>query len=192
MSSRGKWLIGLTALAVVLSIGIWQSWPQDADDSLPSPEQQAEQLKGAPPRLAALHAQAGELIEGDIGARLRQLRGIPVVVNMWASWCGPCRAELPVLGRVAVAEGKRVAFLGLNSKDKSRKKAEELLAEFPQSYPSYVDEDHSQARKLGFLSNFPSTAFVDARGEVAYLHQGQYVSEADLQADIAKYLGGAQ
>jgi len=189
MSSRSKWSIGTAVLVVVLAIGIWQSWPSDVDGTLPPLAEQQEQLSPSPPRLAALHAQASELLDGEIEDRIDRLRGLPVVVNMWASWCGPCRAELPIFGRVALQKGRRVAFLGLNSKDQNRRKARALLEEFPQSYPSYVDEDHSSARALGFLENFPSTAFIDRRGKLAFLHQGQYDSEADLLADIDRYLG---
>lgn len=169
-------------------IGVWQAWPADRDESLPSVAEQQQQLSGAPSPLATLHAQASELLEGDLRERLKTLRGHPVVINMWASWCGPCRAELPVLGRVALDTGKEVAFVGLNADDKNGRLAAQLLSDYPQSYPSYRDEDSEVARDLGFLSNFPSTLMLDRRGRTAFVHQGPYDDEETLRADIRRYL----
>jgi thiol-disulfide isomerase/thioredoxin len=120
--------------------------------------------------------------------RLAALRGHPVVINKWASWCNPCRAEFPALQRIATARGKRVAFLGVDGHDPTRP-ARRFLAQFPVPYPSYVDPDEKIARKLGAPGNYPITVFVDSRGSIAFRHQGSYASGEALQADIHRYLG---
>ena len=82
--------------------------------------QMRARLAGSPAPLAALHAQADELLAGGLPAlraRLAALRGTPVVVNKWASWCEPCRAEFGVFQRVSVAHGREVAFIGIDSGD---------------------------------------------------------------------------
>jgi len=108
------------------------------------------QLRGAPEPLAALHAQADQLLGGGAGAfteRLRRLRGAPVVVNKWASWCDPCQSEFPVFQRVSVQLGRQVAFLGLDGKDHAPAAAA-FLRRFPVSYPSYQDPDERIARSI--------------------------------------------
>src|SRR5204863_9964663 len=98
-------------------------------------------LAGAPKPLAQLYAQADQLLPGGADAfqqRLAELRGHPVVVNKWASWCGPCRGEMPWFQREAAANGKRIAFIGIDSRD-SEAAAKQFLSEFPVPYPSYTD-----------------------------------------------------
>ena len=100
-------------------------------------------LAGSPAPLAALHAQASELLPGDaraLHARLSALRGYPVVINKWASWCEPCRAEFGVFQRASVSLGREVAFIGIDSGDTSRAEARAFLRTFPLSYPSYYDQ----------------------------------------------------
>ena len=80
----------------------------------------AKALAGAPAPLAALHRQGNDLLGGGRAAyekRIESLRGYPIVVNVWASWCGPCRFEFPALQRMPAKYGKRVAFLGIDLED---------------------------------------------------------------------------
>jgi cytochrome c biogenesis protein CcmG/thiol:disulfide interchange protein DsbE len=146
-------------------------------------------LKGAPAPLAALHRQANDLLGGGADgfkARLRDLHGYPVVVNKWASWCGPCRGEFPYFQRQSVKLGKRVAFLGVDSQDNDGD-ARSFLRQFPVSYPSYQDGKLAIAAVFNGVQAFPTTAFYDRRGGLAFVHQGAYASERKLAEDIARY-----
>jgi cytochrome c biogenesis protein CcmG, thiol:disulfide interchange protein DsbE len=153
----------------------------------------AKALAGSPPPLAALHRQANELLPGGQEAfeeRLAQLRGYPVVVNVWASWCGPCRFEFPVLQKLSARYGKRVAFLGVNSED-SDAAAATFLSEDPVPYPSYTDPDKKLAESLGVHLGFPGTAFYDKAGKLLYLKQGPYSKDSELEADVRRYADSA-
>ena len=146
-------------------------------------------LAGAPAPLAALHAQSSELLDGGAPAfarRLRALRGYPVVVNKWGSWCGPCRAEFPTLQRAAVKHGKQVAFLGVDGQD-DQAAARKFLRSYPVAYPSYVDHGLDIAKRLNAVQGFPSTVFYDRRGRVAYIKQGSYAGDAAFEADVRRY-----
>jgi thiol-disulfide isomerase/thioredoxin len=146
-------------------------------------------LAGAPPPLADLYDHGNELLPGGLAAyekRLEELRGHPVVVNKWASWCGPCRAEFPFFQSLAARHGKRVAFLGVDADD-SDDAARTFLRELPLPYPSYSDPDLEISDEIGAEAEFPATAFYDAGGELVYLHRGGYQDQADLAADIDRY-----
>jgi thiol-disulfide isomerase/thioredoxin len=178
-------VIALT-LAVALAGCGSDAGPRSA---APRPVQARAALADSPPALRALHAQSNRLLAGGAAAfraRLRTLRGHPVVVNKWASWCGPCRAEFPFFQRLATGLGKRVAFLGVNSNDADAD-ARAFLRRYPVSYPSYADPDQEVAKVFGATLAFPTTAFYDTRGRLAYVHQGAYASEAKLREDITRY-----
>jgi cytochrome c biogenesis protein CcmG, thiol:disulfide interchange protein DsbE len=148
-----------------------------------------QRLQGAPAPLSELHEQANALLaSGAFEDQLDRLEGTPVVINKWASWCGPCRAEFPIFQRVATERGKDVAFLGLNAADK-RPSAQDFLTERPLPYPSYDDPDEDIASDLRAAKYFPMTVFVDPKGEIAFVKAGEYKSAADLNADIDRYLG---
>jgi cytochrome c biogenesis protein CcmG/thiol:disulfide interchange protein DsbE len=184
-------LLGLVALAVVVVAGLLQAGGEEAPDTPPFVLGDAQRsLRGAPPQLAGLHAQAAELLDGGEEAfsrRLRALRGRPVVINKWASWCAPCRSEFPHFQAVSTRLGSEIAFLGLNSGDKPGP-AGEFLERFPVPYPSYTDPDEEIARAYDAAKYYPMTIFVDERGEIVQVHPGEYDSPAELTADIDQYL----
>ena len=174
------------ALTVLLSSGCGGSGDEDSDGSHPN---YAKALAGAPAPLAALYDQADELLPGGIDAyekRIGQLRGHPVVVNVWASWCGPCREEFPVLQDLSARYGKEVAFLGVNSED-SEDAAATFLREEPVPYPSYSDPDKDILDSMGGYGGLPDTAFYDRTGELVYLKQGPYRDHSELEADVRRY-----
>jgi len=145
-------------------------------------------LAGSPPALAKLHAHAGELLAGGssaLRASLAALRGRPVVINKWASWCEPCRAEFATFQRVSLAQGRDVAFIGIDSGD-SRADALAFLRSFPVSYPSYSDHSGRLGLSITDSAFTPVTVFYDARG-AQYIHQGPYLSPAKLEQDVRRY-----
>jgi thiol-disulfide isomerase/thioredoxin len=149
----------------------------------------ATALAGSPAPLAALHKQADQLLGGGVNAyaaRVAALKGYPVVSNVWASWCGPCREEFPTLQSLSARYGKRVAFVGVNSKD-GDDTAATFLREAPLSYPSYTDPDGKIAASLGTIGGLPDTAFYDRGGELCHLKQGPYVHQSELEADVRRY-----
>jgi cytochrome c biogenesis protein CcmG, thiol:disulfide interchange protein DsbE len=152
----------------------------------------AAALAGSPAPLDALHKQADQLLPGGVDAyqqRIAALAGYPVVVNVWASWCGPCRFEFPTLQKLSAAYGKRVAFLGVNSQD-SDEAAQTFLKEAPVPYPSYTDADKGIANQIGATLGLPDTAFYDRNGKLVYLKQGPYTDHAELKADVEHYALG--
>jgi cytochrome c biogenesis protein CcmG, thiol:disulfide interchange protein DsbE len=163
-----------------------------ARSAAPSPGHVHASLKDSPPTLAKIHAQANQLLGGGakaFKARLRALRGHPVVVNMWASWCGPCQSEFPTYQRASVAFGRKVAFLGLDGKDHNAA-ASSFLRQFPVTYPSYVDPSGSIASAIGAYGGYPQTFFFNRHGAEVYDKAGPYLSVRELERDIRRYVLG--
>ena len=162
---------------------------EEAPSAAPPQDETRAALEGAPAPLARLHAQANELLDGGpkaFEARLDDLRGHPVVVNKWGSWCPPCRAEFPYFQKQAVEHGKEVAFLGVDGED-SDAAAEKFLREYPVSFPSYKDPNLKVAAVMKAVGPYPSTTFFDSRGKVAHVKFGPYTDEEQLDADIERY-----
>ncbi len=135
---------------------------------------------------AGLRAQAHQLIGENVAARLAKLKGVPVVVNVWASWCPNCRAEFAYFQSLSRAYDGKVAFLGLDSNDNPGD-AESFLKQFPIPYPSINDPDAAQARSVGAGLGWPTTIFYDANGKRRFVRQGGYTSQGSLDADIRAY-----
>ena len=149
-------------------------------------------LADSPGSLAALHAQAGQLITsgGTLSERLSSLRGYPVVLNAWAAWCPPCREEFPLLATASAQYGRKVAFLGADTND-SASDARSFLAQHPVSYPSYPVAS-TDLSSLAVLEGFPTTIFINRAGRVVFVHTGQYESEAALENNIEQYALGVR
>ena len=184
--------LAAVALAAVLVVGLLQAGGKEAEPagSGPSQAEVDRALAGAPAPLAALHETAGELLPSgreDFRSRLRALRGYPVVVNAWASWCGPCKLEFPYFGRAGTRLGKRVAFLGLNTSDNAGD-ARRFLSTHAVPYPHLEDPDAAVVQAESASTGLPVTLFYDRRGKQVFVHQGGYASERDLLDDIRRYV----
>ena len=117
---------------------------------------------------------------------LTQLRGTPVVVNVWAAWCGPCKAEAPLLHAASQTYGDRVQFLGVDILD-SLDGARGFIADHGLTYPSVFDPSGAIRDSLGMIGQ-PVTVFYDAQGNVAKTYEGQLTQTA-LDEGIRAALG---
>jgi len=183
-------VLGAIALAAALVIGFVQAG--GTTESKPgtrlSRAEVAKPIAGAPPPLAALRTRVSEIKTGGekaFDAQLRALRGYPVVVNAWASWCDPCEFELPFFQRQAVQRGAKVAFVGLNVED-ARPKARAMAARYPLPYPTIADPDRDIIERFR-VRGLPVTIFFDADGNEQMVHQGVFPSEKDLSEAIDRY-----
>ncbi len=194
-AARRSWALfgaaigGLAAIAVtgaLVAAGKDDSSTVAARGGAPAAPASAAQLRGLPRQIQANLRQANQVIDADVKDKLASLKGVPVVVNQWASWCPNCRAEFGFFATLAKRYESKVAFLGLDSQDK-RNEAEAFLEEFPVSYPSIYDEDASQAQSIGAGQGWPTTIFYDADGNATYIRQGGYATLDSLDADIQQH-----
>jgi thiol-disulfide isomerase/thioredoxin len=113
--------------------------------------------------------------------------GVPTVLNLWASWCPPCREELPVVQQLVTAAGDRLRVLGVVSKDgvgQATSFAQDARATFPSAY----DADGALMDALR-LRGLPYTYFLAADGSVAYVQVGPVDSLTDFEQLVAQHLG---
>jgi cytochrome c biogenesis protein CcmG/thiol:disulfide interchange protein DsbE len=119
-------------------------------------------------------------------ASLADYRGKPVLLNVWASWCDPCQAEMPLLekahAKLAAAGG---TVLGVDVQD-DREKALTFLREKGITFPSLRDRDRSYVHRLGTIG-YPETFLVDRRGRIVALHRGS-IDQAWLDRHLPKVL----
>lgn len=123
------------------------------------------------------------LRRGEPPVSLADYRGRPVVLNFFASWCVPCRRELPGLEAVHERVGERVAFVGVNHQDQ-RGPALGLLDEASVTYPTGFDPDGGVAAAYG-LYGMPTTVFISAEGRVVERRTGE-LSEKALEDTIRR------
>ena len=150
-------------------------------------------LSGSPPALALLHRQADQLLgsESALAARVRALRGYPIVINAWASWCVPCQSEFGLFASASANYGRQVAFLGADTDD-SAGDAQSFLAQHRVSYPSYETSTDNMTNIVPQgIGDLPTTIFINRAGKLVYVHVGQYDSQGTLDADIASYALGS-
>jgi thiol-disulfide isomerase/thioredoxin len=124
----------------------------------------------------------------ESSVRLAQFRGRPLVVNFWATWCKPCRAEMPML--VAAHDRHRVAglqILAVNLRDQERgRDVQRFVEEFRLPFPVLLDA-HGRARRAFRVRAIPTTIFIDSAGLVRLEHPGPLTEEL-LQRGIAAIL----
>ena len=129
-------------------------------------------------------------LTSDEQVSLASFRGKAVVLNFWASWCGPCKDETPLLQQGWKRwQGKDVVFVGVDVKD-FRGDAKDFLARYGVTYANVYDGKGSTVGRYG-VTGFPETYFVDAAGNVRYRIAGPVEDAAELDAGIERALAPA-
>jgi thiol-disulfide isomerase/thioredoxin len=118
--------------------------------------------------------------------RLRALGKVPTVLNLWASWCEPCRSEMPEFQQVHAALDDKVRFLGVDTKDFERP-ARTTIQDTAITYASVVDKDEKVRRAVN-ARGMPTTILVGADGLIKNVHVGELTGQ-ELRAQISKHLG---
>lgn len=116
-------------------------------------------------------------------ARVRSLRGEPIVVTVWASWCQPCRRQAGLIARAAERYGQHVAFLGVAAGD-TRSAAASFLRTHPLGFPTYMSTLDLRPLLPHALAGIPVTLYLGPDGKPVAKHDGEYVSFASLAHDI--------
>jgi len=119
--------------------------------------------------------------------RLADLKGQVVMINFWASWCGPCRQEMPLLAQLqSKYEPLGFTLLGVNVEPDSQA-AVAWLKDVPVTFPILFDTKNEVAGRFG-VEGMPSTVFVDRTGHVRYVHRGYKPGDESKYADMIRSL----
>ena len=187
-------IVAASVFVALLAFGVLAQAPNTGiDDSLargraaPAPGFDLAVLQRGNLRAPLDHRLATALADGRLS--IRELRGIPVVLNIWASWCDPCKQEAPLLERVWRTTGQRggTLFLGLDQQDFTGD-AQAFMRAYGLDYPNVRDPGDEVPRSYG-ATGIPETYFISARGEVVD-HVLGVVSPRDLRDGIVAARSG--
>ena len=115
---------------------------------------------------------------------LSDLRGKPVLLNFWATWCGPCRFEMPELQELHERAGDRIQILAVDL-DESRDDVTEFFEDLGLTFPAVIDKGQDVANKYA-LFGLPSSFILDENGVVATIKVGPFASQDDLNKNLEK------
>jgi len=123
--------------------------------------------------------------------KIADLRGSIAVVNFWATWCGPCREELPMLSKLETEYGPRkVRFIAISAdEEKDRKKVDAFLSKNPLGMDVWLGADLDMLERAGLGNELPATMILDDQGEVVARILGQ-AREEDLRRPLDWLLSG--
>lgn len=182
--------IGILVVAGLTGLLVYGLTTEPASVSLDEALRRGESLPAPGFDLAALDGRVSGPLAGrwrrataDGQVRLDELRGTPVALNFWASWCDPCRAEIAILQRHwEDAQTRGVLVLGMNQQD-AQTDARAFLAKHDVTFPSVRDPGKDTARAWG-VTGTPETFFVSAAGDVV-AHVIGVISDAQMRAGMA-------
>jgi len=124
----------------------------------------------------------------DRWVTLSDLRGRPMVINLWAQWCDPCRQEAPYLRRFADEAAGKVDVIGIDITDPLPDKAIEFAAASGWRYPHLVDREGLLSRSMQ-VPGIPVTLLVNAEGRIVYRHTGPFTSAQQVRDLVSEQLG---
>lgn len=171
--------LGVTTLFIAGCAGLSQDSGQESSAASPADadgtNQEQQPISDLPPAPEKNHPapdfSLARLNGGDL--TLAELRGTPVILNFWASWCGPCRLEMPHLQEVSTAHGDNLVVLGVNlsQRENDMDDVPAFVEEFGLTFPVVLDED-GEVAKLYKVRGQPASVFIDADGIVQTVFYG--------------------
>jgi cytochrome c biogenesis protein CcmG, thiol:disulfide interchange protein DsbE len=179
MSGRVRLVAQAAAVAVVVALFGLLAWKVTQGES----EVTAELADGGTPAAPEFTL---ERLDGEGDLSLESLRGKPVVLNFWASWCGPCKDEAPLLEEASKRWAGKVAFVGVDVKD-FRGDARKFLERYGVTYPNVYDGKGSTIGRYG-VTGYPETYFIDAEGRVRYRIAGPVEDAEEVDDGIRRAL----
>jgi cytochrome c biogenesis protein CcmG/thiol:disulfide interchange protein DsbE len=185
-------VIGFVVVLALIAVGlVVKSRGKDANTAVDlAPLRQAAKLAPCPPGLGPeLPDVTLPCLGGGKAVTLRGAApGVPTLVNVWASWCHPCVAEVPELIAFTKKAAGRVAVVGVDNED-APKDALTFAAQNGMHYPSLVDDDKQVLRTVHAAPGPPVTLFLDASGHITHVQPGQFHSLAEIEKLVATHLG---
>ncbi|HEU0305217.1 MAG TPA: TlpA disulfide reductase family protein [Gaiellaceae bacterium] len=181
--------LAIAGVAALLAVLVWRVTTEGSGTDLVAAVERDEKPQAPGFDLAVIWPraetwpQATRPAIADGRLSLEELRGYPVVINFWASWCIPCKAEARRLTASASAHAGEVAFLGIDIQD-FKSDARRFLAKFDTNYVSVRDGGDSTYRDYG-LTGIPETYYLDGQGRIVAHSLGE-VSRRELEAGIAQ------
>ena len=125
-------------------------------------------------------------LDGKSSIDVGQIKG-PALVNVWGSWCGPCKQEMPIFVDFYSKYKEKVSLIGISVEEADVQDARDFVKLYGMSWPNLNDPDGSTRGTLGM--GVPITLFIDAQGKVAYKKIGVVTTIEELERDTKKYLG---
>ena len=127
-----------------------------------------------------------DCLDGTDGASINGIKG-PAIINVWGSWCGPCKEEMPVLRSFYEKAQGKLALIGVDVEEASIEDGRKFVKNNGITWPNLYDADGKSRAYFGM--GVPVTWFIAADGSVAYKHIGVIKSEKELISMTSKYLG---
>ena len=165
------------AWLVILVLGVAWVWESRAPVTAQSSDRSPQPAIGYQAPDFTLSTLSGETIS------LAELRGKPVVLNFWATWCDPCRREMPALQATADQYAGDVVILGLDQGEKAAT-VKDFIEEFGLTYPVLMDEKFAVSDSYN-VQGLPTTFFIDREGVIRHLWMGE-MNRITLAEGIAK------
>ena len=127
-----------------------------------------------------------DCLDGTDGASINGIKG-PAIINVWGSWCGPCKEEMPILRSFYEKAQGKLALIGVDVEEASIGDGRKFVENYGITWPNLYDADGKSRAYFGM--GVPVTWFIAADGSVAYKHIGVIKSEKELISMTSKYLG---
>jgi len=127
-----------------------------------------------------------DCLDGNSSVDIGKIKG-PVLVNVWGSWCGPCKEEMPIFVDFYSKYKEKVSLIGISVEEADAQDARDFIKFYGMSWPNLNDPDGSTRATLGM--GVPITLFIDEQGKVTYRKIGVVTTIKELESDTEKYLG---